>query len=383
MNTYGADFDRLRTLEGIKWSRDGDDVLPAWVADMDFAPAPPVLDAIASVAEKGDFGYTRAAGEQAITAFRSWTKAKHGIDYPVEETYSFCEVLQGIEVMLWLHLNEGDGVVLFTPIYPPFITAATGLNRRMVSCPLVGEGWRVDRSMLESVIDPTTKAILLCNPHNPTGRMFDADELAIILDVAEQHDLLILSDEIWADLTHPGTTHIPFLSLGERAARRTVTLSAASKSFSLAGFRYSVAHVGPPELRAKLDSLPPHLLGGVNTIGAKVAARCWTDGDDWLDEIKEHLTSQRDHVAARLSAELPLVDFRLPEATYLAWLGFEAYNLGDDPAGVFLEQEKLAVSPGPAFGELGHGWARINLATSREILDDVLNRIVRVCAGRG
>lgn len=381
MNTYGADLERLRTLEGIKWSRHGDEVLPAWVADMDFAPAPPVLNAIADVVERGDFGYTTVAGEQALSAWRNWVKAKYGTDYPAEETYAFCEVLQGIEVMLWLHLSEGDGVVLFTPIYPPFITAATGLNRRMVSCPLVGDGWRIERETLESVIDTTTKAILLCNPHNPTGRMFDAEELAIILDVAERHDLLILSDEIWADLTHPGNEHVPFLSLGERAARRTVTLSAASKSFSLAGFRFSVAHVGPAELRAKLDQLPGHLLGGVNTIGAKVAARCWTDGDDWLNEIKTHLTAQRDHVAARLSDELPLADFRLPEATYLAWIGFEAYDLGDDPSEVFFAKEKLAASSGPAFGELGRGWARINLATSREILDDMLDRIVRVCDG--
>ena len=379
MNTYGADLERLRTLEGIKWSRHGDEVLPAWVADMDFAPAPPVLNAIADVVERGDFGYTTVAGEQALSAWRNWVKAKYGTDYPAEETYAFCEVLQGIEVMLWLHLSEGDGVVLFTPIYPPFITAATGLNRRMVSCPLVGDGWRIERETLESVIDTTTKAILLCNPHNPTGRMFDAEELAIILDVAERHDLLILSDEIWADLTHPGHEHVPFLSLGDRAARRTVTLSAASKSFSLAGFRFSVAHVGPAELRAKLDQLPGHLLGGVNTIGANVAARCWTDGDDWLNEIKTHLTAQRDHVAARLSDELPLADFRLPEATYLAWIGFEAYDLGDDPSEVFFAKEKLAVSSGPAFGELGRGWARINLATSREILDDMLDRIVRVC----
>lgn len=381
MSEFGAELARLRQLEGIKWSRDGAHVLPVWVADMDFDPSPATLAAIAELAALGDFGYNSVAGENARQAWVRWAKANHGIHYPVEETVAFCEVLQAIEVVLWLHLNEGDGVVLFTPIYPPFITAATGLNRRMVSCPLDHDGWRINRETLESVIDDTTRAILLCNPHNPTGRMFDEDELRIILEVAEAHDLLIISDEIWSDLTHPGKTHIPMLSLGARAAERTVTVSAASKSFSLAGLRFSVAHIGPEALRAQLAVLPKHLLGGVNTIGAKAAERNWVEGGPWLDDVKAFLTSQRDYLAERLQRELPLVDFQLPEATYLAWLGFDAYNLGDDPSELFFEQEKLAVSPGPDFGELGHGWCRINLATSREILSDVLDRIQRVCDG--
>ncbi|MEZ5341841.1 MAG: aminotransferase class I/II-fold pyridoxal phosphate-dependent enzyme [Acidimicrobiales bacterium] len=379
MNDRGANLDRLRSLDGVKWSRDGSDVLALWVADMDFAPAPPILDAIESVASLGDFGYNRVAGPNAKQAWIDWCKATHDIAYPFDEVYSFCEVLQAIEVVLWLEFQPDDAVVLFTPIYPPFIAAATGLGRRMVSCPLVGDDWRIDRATLEASIDAKTKAILLCNPHNPTGRMFDADELETVLAVAEAHDLLIISDEIWSDLTHPGKAHIPFLSLGERAARRLVTVSAASKSFSLAGFRFSVAHIGPPELRAKLDALPPHLLGGVNTIGAKVAERCWRDGAEWLADTRSFLTLQRDYVAERLRTDLPLVDFRLPEATYLAWLGFGAYGLGDDPADLFMAEERLAVSPGPPFGDLGHGWARINLATSREIVADAIDRIARVC----
>ncbi len=221
----------------------------------------------------------------------------------------FCDVMQAVETAVWLHTEPGDGVVLFTPVYFPFFPAVTSTGRRIVDCPLDPDGWRLDPELLASVIDPTTRAILLCNPHNPTGRVFDAEELSAIAEVAERHDLLVISDEIWGDLTHPGATHIPIASLGEDIAARTVTISAASKAFNIAGLHCAVAHIGHAGVADGLAALPRHLLGAVGSPGAEATLAAWTAGEPWLGTVRTHLTAQRDHLAARLAKELPTVGF--------------------------------------------------------------------------
>ncbi len=240
----GADLDRLRSLTCIKWSRYDDDVIPAWVADMDLAPAPVAVEAVRALTDCGDFGYNFAAAAQLPEVFSAWQERQHGWRPEAEKVRVFCDVMQAVETTVWLHTEPGDGVVLFTPVYFPFFPAVTSTGRRIVDCPLDPDGWRIDPELLASVIDPTTRAILLCNPHNPTGRVFDAEELRAIAEVAERHDLLVISDEIWGDLTHPGAKHVPIASLGEDIAARTVTISAASKAFNIAGLHCAVAHIG-------------------------------------------------------------------------------------------------------------------------------------------
>lgn len=371
-----ADLERLRSLSCIKWTRYDDDVIPAWVADMDLAPAPVAVDAVARLARSADFGYTFAAAAQLPEAFAAWQDAAHGWRPDVERTRLFCDVMQAVEATVWLHTEPGDGVVLFTPVYYPFFPAVTSTGRRIVECPLEqGEGWSIDPERLESAIDSTTRAILMCNPHNPTGRVLTREELVAIAEVAERHDLLIISDEIWADIVHPGARHIPMASLGESVSARTVTITAASKSFNIAGLHCAIAHIGHEGVWDKLGKLPRHLLGGVGTPGAEATLAAWTEGRPWLDEVRTHLTAQRDHLAARVAADLPGVRFDVPEATYLAWLDFRETALADDPAARLLESSRVALSTGTDFGAAGAGFARLNFATSRMLLDEIIDRL--------
>ena len=216
----------------------------------------------------------------------------------------------------------------------------------------------------------------MCNPHNPTGRAFSEADLTLIADAADRYNLLVVSDEIWCDVVHPGVKHVPIASLSQAAEERTVTISAASKAFNVAGLHCAVAHIGHDGVRGAIEALPGHVLGAVGSPGAEATLAAWTCGEPWLAETNAHLTAMRDHVAARLSAELPGVRFSVPEATYLAWLDVSAYGLGDDPAKTLLDEARVALSSGNDFGEHGAGFVRLNFATTRPILDAVLDRIV-------
>ncbi len=220
--------------------------------------------------------------------------------------------------------------------------------------------------------------MLLCNPHNPTGRAFSREELELVAEVAERHDLLVISDEIWCDVVHPGAKHVPTAALSDEVAARTVTISAASKAFNVAGLHCAVAHLGDERVREAIEALPGHVLGAVGSPGAEATLAAWTCGQPWLAETTAHLTAMRDHVTARLADDLPRARFSVPEATYLAWIDLSAYGLGDDPAAELLEKGRVALSAGPDFGEHGKGFVRLNFATTLPILDEVLDRMVGV-----
>lgn len=365
----------LRQLTGIKWTRDPSDVLPAWVADMDLPPPPFAADAVRALADRGDFGYSRHAVGQLPGVFCDWQARYHGWRPEEEKITLFNDVLHAIAHSIWLHTEPGDGIVLLTPIYPPFIKAVEGAGRRVVDVELQGEGWRLDPDRLEAAIDDGTSAILLCNPHNPTGRVLDREEREAIARVVEDRDLLLISDEVWGDLTHPGFTHVPMATVSDGVAERMITISSASKAFNLAGLRCAVAHIGSPDLAARFDALPPHFLGAVGRPGAEAALRCWTEGHQWLAETKSFLTDRRDQLTKRVAADLPGVTFQPPEATYLAWLDFSGLDLDREPQEWLLDHAKVALSHGPDFGTHGAGFVRINTATSAELLDEIVDRI--------
>ncbi|MDH3301376.1 MAG: aminotransferase class I/II-fold pyridoxal phosphate-dependent enzyme, partial [Acidimicrobiia bacterium] len=272
----------------------------------------------------------------------------------------------------------GDGVVLLTPVYPPFIDAVTSVQRRIIDVPLDrSAGWRLDPERLEAAIDDRTRVLLLCHPHNPTGRVFDDVERAAIAKVVIDHDLLLISDEVWADLTHPGVTHRP-MALEPGLSGRTLTVTSASKAFNLAGLRCAVAHVDHDGVAKQMEALPDHFLGAVSIPGAVASLTAWTEGGAWLDGTRSYLTARRDQLAARLAAEAPDVGLSIPEATYLAWLDLRAFDLGPDPSRVLLEKAAVALNPGTDFGANGDGFVRLNFATSTEILDEIIDRLVGV-----
>jgi cystathionine beta-lyase len=373
-----AELDRLLALTGIKWSRYPKGTLACWVADMDLPPAPPIVEALRGMVERGDFGYNFAAHMQLPDVWAEWMTERHGWRPDEQRVRVLTDVLQAVDLALWLGTEPGDGVVIFTPVYPPFLKMVPAIGRRIVDCPLEPGTWRLDPERLEECVAfERPRAVLLCSPHNPTGRAFTRDELRAIAEVAERHDLLVISDEIWADVVYSGARHIPFASLPAAEGLRVVTGHAASKAFNLAGLRCAVAHVQGAELEKRMAELPGHMLGGVSAPGAIATLTAWTECKEWLDETVRFMEQQRDYLLARLTAELSDVRVTTPEATYLAWLDMRAYGLGDDPAEVLLERAQVALGSGPDFGEHGKGFARLNFATSRVVLEEAIGRLVR------
>ncbi len=378
------EIDRLRALSGIKWRRYGDDVIPAWVADMDFPAAPAIVSALASMAEAGDFGYNDVSFSGRVgDAWRQWSARRFGWEPDAEKVRVFSTTLQAIAATLHVATEPGDGVLLITPVYPPFFGMVTRAGRRLVEYRLDRTGWRIDADALRAAIDDGVRAIIICNPHNPSGRAFDEAELRTLADIAAERDLLVVSDEIWQDFVYPGARHIPLASLGPEVARRTVTVTSASKSFSLGGLCCAVAHLGDARVAERIADLPPHLLGSVNAFGARAAVAAWTQGEEWLAGTLRTLEANRDRLVARLAAEAPGVGVTSPEATYLAWLDFRATGIADDPAAALLERGRVALSPGPDFGEAGAGSARLNFATQPEILDEIIDRVVATVRAAG
>lgn len=344
---------------------------------MDFDPPEVCLDAVRTMLDSGDLGYRHSLADDMAEAWAAWQHTHFGWQPDTERTRPFTSVLHALEVALWLRTKPGDGIVVFTPIYHPFLHAIRDGQQRLIDVPLEPTSWRLDLDRLEASIDDTTSAILFCQPHNPTGRMFDDDEIHGIAEVAERHDLLVMSDEIWADLTHV-RTHRPLASIDERFAGRLVTVGSASKSFNLAGTRCAIAHFDDAEIFEQFASMPSHVHGGPSTLSMAAAHAAWTQGQPWLDAIRSEIADRRQHLASRLASECPQVGFEAPEATYLGWLDFNQTAIADDPTAHLLKRAKVALSPGTQFGTGGDGCGRLNFATSQEILDAVLDRIIEL-----
>lgn len=374
-----ADEARCRARIGIKWTKHGPGVVPAWVADMDFDPPTAVLDAVRGHCERGDLGYGPFAGD-LVEHYANWQERQHGWRPDGERIRVFTSALHALEVALWNTTDPGDGVVVFTPIYYPFLDAIADSGRRRVDVPLDPNGWRISPDRLAAAIDDTTRIVLFCNPHNPTGRVFDDEEVAAIAEIAERHDLLVITDEIWGDLVHPGAVHRPLANSDERFCGRLVTLGSASKTFNLAGLRTAVAHIDHVPLLDALAAMPGHLNGSPGSLGIVGTITAWTECDDWLDAVRHTLTERRDHLVRRLAADVPSVRFDPPQATYLGWLDVRGTGLGDDPAEVLLERFGVALSSGPKFGPNGSGFVRVNFATSEQILDAIVDRVADAVA---
>jgi len=372
------DIEVLRRRSGEKWRTYPADVLPLWVADMDFEVAEPIRRRLQECLDNGDLGYPMHPAPTGLPevfvdrAFQRW-----GWQVEPRQIELLTEVVQAMYVILEQFSAPGDGVIVQTPIYSPFIGVVKDLGRKLEENPLsLGEsGYRVDLEGLAANA-ARSKVLLLCNPHNPSGRVFRREELQGIAEIAAAHDLIVVSDEVHSDLVYPGCTHIPFAMLSDDAASRTITLTSASKAFNIAGLRCALAVFGSEDLRERFLAFSRHFRGGLGSLGIQASLTAWQEGEPWLRELLAYLESNRDFIAETVRQELPEVRFFRPEATYLAWLDFRAMNLSPSPYRHFLEKGKVALSDGGDFGPPGIGFARINFATSRPILTAALERIV-------
>lgn len=361
-------LERLRERTSIKWRRYPPDVLPAWVAEMDVVLAPAVVEAIAGAAASGDTGYAQGTGyAEAIAAF-----AADRCDWSpdIGRSIMVADVMAGAVELLRQVTGPGDAIVVNPPVYPPFFDFLAHLDRRVVPAPLTAEG-RLDLSTLEDAFRGA-QGYLLCSPQNPTGTVHTAAELSTVAELAERHGVRVVADEIHAPLIHPGSTFVPYLSRPE--AGRGFAVWSASKAWNLAGLKAAVVFAGP-DAAADLAAVPEVVTHGPSHLGVLAACAGLNHGRDWLDAVLAELDENRNRLTELLAAHLPGVGYRRPAGTYFAWLDCRTLGLGDDPAQAFLDRGRVALVPGPTFGPGGAGHARLNLATSPELLAEAVRRM--------
>ncbi|MET4385383.1 cystathionine beta-lyase [Bradyrhizobium sp. F1.4.3] len=373
----------LRARRNAKWNQYDSDVLPAFVADMDFSVAAPIQAAIERIVRDGDYGYPLRDGQKSdrlvAAAFANRMKSRYGWELSPDLVLPLADLVQGTYAPILAFSDPGDSVVLQVPNYPPFRDAISTTERRLLTLPMRDNGSRhvFDIDELAALVDQRTRIFVLCNPQNPTGRVFSRDELLSLARFVIDHDLIVISDEIHSDLVYPGYQHIPFASLGPDIAARTVTLNSATKSFNIPGLRCAVIAFGSDDLRKRFHNrIPLRLTGQANVIGADATVAAWTEGQPWLDAVMDHLHKARNRVVDVLAAEVPEIRFHAPEATYLAWLDCRELRLSAAAFQFFLNKARLGFSAGETFDPGCSQFVRLNFATSMPILDQILDRIV-------
>jgi cystathionine beta-lyase len=385
MSFDGLDPERLRLRLGEKWRRFAAPMLPAWVAEMDYPIAKPIVDVLTRAIELDDFGYPAGQDERRVPeAFAERMQRRYGWNAAAERVVVLSDVVQGLYLSLLSFTAPGDGVLVQTPIYPPFLSSVRDTQRRLEACPLIDDGkrWSIDIDRL-SAAPRDVRALLLCHPHNPTGRAFSRAELEGLAALAVERDWVVLSDEIHADLTHAGHSFIPFASLGAQVAERTVTFSSASKAFNIAGLRCAVAHFGTRAALTRFQNVvPPHVRGGIGILAQHATVAAWRDSDAWLERTRTQLELSRHRLVSRLGELLPEVGVHLPEATYLGWLDLRQLALEPSPAEFFRQKAQVALSDGVYFGAGFEGHARLNFATSTPLLDQIVERMANAVRAR-
>lgn len=380
------DLTHLRRRTGVKWARAvAAGALPAWVADMDFRVAPAIRSALVDLIDRGDLGYPNwLSGTPLRAEFARRMSDRYGWHLDPGAVREQTDLIQALQLILRLSTIPGDTVAIQTPNYPPFLATLRTMGLRTVEFPFVDtdDGWVLEFDEFERTLHRVRpKVLVLVNPHNPTGRMHTRPELERIAELADRYDLLVVSDEIHAELLYTPHPHIPFASLGPDTAARTVTITSAGKAFNLAGLRCAVLHYGSQELLARLDAEPPDLYGAVSVPGVVATLAAWQHGQSWQDDLIRVLDRNRHRVHDVLSRAVPAARHHRPEATYLGWVDVSALGL-DDPVGDILRTGHVMVDGGPHFGSGGGQFVRINFATSRSILDQVLSGITTTLTGR-
>ncbi|MEV0016814.1 MULTISPECIES: MalY/PatB family protein [Streptomyces] len=379
-------FDGLRavslsTRRSEKWRRYPPDILPAFIAEMDFPVAEPVLEAIrAHLTVGGDLGYAYAYTTEAPVqrAFAAWARASYDWRVEPRRVVLFPDTMRVMEVALEQFTEPGDGIVVDVPAYPPYFEAIAAAGRQVVPRPmrLRGGRWRLDLEGLARAFRAGAAAYFLCNPHNPTGRVLTGDELREVLALAAEFGVAVISDEVHAPLTHPGHRHVPLGSLPEATRVATVTAASASKGWNLSGLKCAMAVAGRSRDHDRLMEMRPRERDGVGILGVSASEAAFTLGDPWLRAVRHYLHGSRRMLVELFESFGPDLELVPPEASYLAWLDGRrlADRLGsDDLAEFFLGRGKVAVSDGREYGS--EGFIRLNFGTSQRLLEEMVRRM--------
>ncbi len=388
------DFDRVIDRTGtasFKWDLadgifGGTGLLPLWVADMDFESPPEVVEALAKRARHGVYGYTAPMPEY-YRAVTEWFAGRHAWRITPEWIVTAPGVVPALNLLIQTFTEPGDGVIVQKPVYYPFMRSIKNNGRRVINNPLKLDGrvYRVDFDDLEQKAkDPSAKLMILCSPHNPVGRVWTREELKRVGDICLAHDILVVSDEIHCDLIYKSHRHVPFGSLGRDYLMKSITCTAPSKTFNLAGLQTANLVIADPDLRQRyahtIDCLG---LKWPNLFGAEALIAAYRHGGEWLDELMEYLAGNLAFMKEYIAAHMPRVGVIEPEATYLVWLDFRSYGLDTEALKRLMRQgARLALDDGYIFGSPeGDGFERINIACPRSILEEALARMRQALAG--
>ena len=380
---------RLRAGGGVKWGLAASDVLPAWVADMDLGIPPAVRERMLDVIRREELGYPYwRDGDPVVAAFERRMRDRFDWDPRPDRSRVLCDIIQAFQVVIELATRPGDGVAVHVPTYPPFLDAIAKAGRTIVPIEMaeIGGRWVFETDGLAERLRAGGCTLLaLVNPHNPTGRVFDADELGVLADVARDLDLTVFSDEIHADLVYAPHRHLPFAVLSDDAAARTVTATSATKAFNIAGVRCAVAHVGSDAVWERLGRLPSAYLGAPGVLGRVATVAAWDESQDWHESLMRRLGANRDVVGEWATAHPSGLRLLVPEATYLAWIDFAGTAIAAGPAEAILDRGRVMLNAGPDFSRhtsvATTTFARLNFATDDVVLGAVLAGIDRAVAG--
>ncbi len=376
-------FDEIidrRNSGSAKWNYFDADVIPAWVADMDFRSAQPILQALHQAVDHGVFGYhldSKPLREILVKRMAD----RYNWQVKIGDFMFTPNLVSVLNFVVKAFTETGDNVLMTTPVYPPFISAPPNSDRiaNMVDMTVVQNGqeirYELDFDAFEAAINPRTKLFILCNPHNPVGRMWSRAELERMAEICLRHNVLICSDEIHCDLIMDGGKHVPMASLSPEVAERTITIMSPSKTFNIPALGLAFVVAQNETLYKTLEKSMMGFLPHVGTPGYAAAEAAYSECQPWVSELLPYLKGNRDFLIDYVQKHFPLVRYTKPEATYLGWLDWSAMNLpGESPFKFFLDNARVAFGDGIGFGEAGRGFTRVNYGTNRALLTDILER---------
>ncbi|MFC5602176.1 MalY/PatB family protein [Sporosarcina koreensis] len=376
-NTRSVKWGNMEAVYGVE---DASEVLPMWIADMDFKAPQPVIAAMQERLDHGVFGYSYICAK-CKDAVRTWLSSRHGWETENDWMLFHHGVVPAIATVVETFTNEGDNILITSPVYPPFFNVPGHQKRNIVECKLREENgkYSIDFDAFEKSLQQGVKLFILCHPHNPGGVVWTEEELRNILRLCKKYDVLILSDEIHADLVLPGFKHIPLAVLAEEESGRVITCVAPTKTFNLAGVQAAVMITKEDDLREALQqSALAHGQMELNAFAASALISAFTECEEWLENLLETISSNMDYVISTLTEAVPGIQIQKPEATYLLWIDYRGTGLSEEEMmDRLLNKGKLALEPGSKYGEAGRGFLRMNVATPRTIVEDGVERFIK------
>lgn len=377
--TYSVKLEKMKALFGR------DDLLPLWVADMDFKSPPAITEALRKRVDHEIYGYT-VASDAYYHSITGWLAKRHGWQVNSEEITFVPGVVKGFAFAIDHFTEKGDNVIIQPPVYHPFRIVTTSLGREVVNNPLLLEEgrYRMDLDGLRSILSQQKcKMLILCNPHNPGGRVWSPDELRELAEICYEHGVFVVSDEIHADLALPGYRHTPFATVSEKAVSNSLTLMAPSKTFNIAGIVSSFAVIPDKKIREQyLSYLEPRELTQGTLFAYAATTAAYEQGGEWLDEMLSYVQGNIDFVDHFLNEQIPQIRTMRPEASFLMWLDCRGLGLSrGELTKLFVDRAHLALNEGSMFGPGGEGFMRLNVGTQRNVLEKALNKLKKAIEG--